>query len=120
MKVLEKEFIRNGFQHLLQDRQGEYAIYTRLSVNPRTLEVDKETLIHYEVIRIKIQRPSTIILEGAVFNIEEKEVYPKDYAWGVDGFSFNDYADAKNFFNALISEKKEEENGMHSDNNPLG
>ena len=120
MKVLEKEFIYDGFQHLQQDREGNYAIYARLAVDPRTLEVFKEALTHYEVIRIKIQKPSTITLEGAVFNIEEKEIYPKHYAWGIDGFSFHNYADAKNFFNALISEKKEKEDGMHSDNNPLG
>ena len=108
MTRVETTFIRNGFYFEQIKREGNIALYQKFPVHPRTLQVEPDSEANYEVIRIKIQKATTITVGDAAFEVVEKEIYPKDNAWGLDGFTFNIYDDALDFYYTLLTRKKDE------------
>ena len=110
MLRLKTEFIYNGFWFLRHNRTGMIALYAKQAIHPRTQAVLVDAIQSYEVIRIKIQEANTITVGDKVFEIVEKEVYPRNLDWGTDGFTFNHYEDALNFFNAISKEEENETN----------
>lgn len=100
---IETTFIRNGFYFEQLRREGNIALYQKFPVHPRTLQVEEGSEPSYEVIRIRVQQATTITVGNAVFEVTEKEIYPRDTAWGIDGFTLNLYDDALDFYNTLLS-----------------
>lgn len=103
---IETSFIYNGFYFEQLRRTGDIALYQKTSVHPRTLQVEPDATPSYEVIRIRIQKATTITVGDATFEVVEKEIYPKDGAWGLDGFSFNLLEDALEFYHILITRRE--------------
>ena len=106
MIQLEKTFVRYGFRHTLQHREKDIALYKRVSVDLRTLEVEIDPLIDFEVIIIQHQEANIITVGDTSFDVIEKEVYPKGRDWGAFGFSFSEYSEAKEQYDKLITEEK--------------
>lgn len=100
---IEPAFIRNGFYFEQLKREKDIALYQKTSVHPRILLVEPDAIPSYEVIRIRVQKATTITVGDEVFEIVEKEIYPKDNHWGLDGFSFNLYDDASDFYYTLVA-----------------
>ena len=117
MLRLKTEFIYNVFWFYQHNRTGMIALYAKQAIHPRTQAVLVDAIQSYEVIRIKIQEANTITVGDKVFEVVEKEVYPKNLDWGTDGFTFNHYQDALNFFNAISVGEKNETNS--ADSNPI-
>jgi len=103
---IETSFIRNGFYFLQLKREGRIALYEKVSVHPRTLLVEPDAVPSYEVVRIRIQEATTITVGDKVFEVVEKEIYPRDNVWGLDGFSYNLYNEAVEFYNGLLEREK--------------
>lgn len=84
MKRIETEFTQKGWQHTQIERRSNVAIYKRFkeAVQP-----------HYEVVRIKSHNGFQI--PGTDQISEPAEYYPSEKSWGVDGFTFNNEAQAK-------------------------
>ena len=100
---IETVFIRNGFYFEQLRREENIALYQKTSVHPRTLVVESEAIPSYEVIKIKIQKATTITVGDEAFEVVEKEIYPKENHWGIHGFTFNIYEDALDFFYTLVA-----------------
>ena len=106
MIQLEKHFIRFGFDHTQLHREKDIALYRRVSVDLRTLEIEPDPTIDFEVIKIEHQEANIISVGKASFNVVEKELYPKGKDWGSLGFTFTEYSKAKKLFDELIAEDK--------------
>ena len=105
MLQLEKTFVRLGFYHIQLHREGDIALYKKVSVDLRTNQIESDPVVNHEVIKIQYQDADTIIVDGVSFNIIEKEIYPRGMDWGSKGFSFTMYSDAKKHFDGLVEKE---------------
>ncbi len=108
MIKLEESFIRNGFRCTRIYREGDIALYDKKSVHPRSLLVELDPIVSYEVIKIQHQEATIITVGDKIFEVVEKEVYPKGTAWGANGFSHNNFKDAEDHYIQLTKRQKEE------------
>ena len=89
MKTLPETFRSGGFEHTLERREGDVAVYRRQRIGLED--------VHYEVVRIKSHNGFTIA--GKTF--PPAETYPTSEEWGTRGWTFNDEAKAKAKFSLL-------------------
>ena len=93
-KLQPPEFRRRGFRHNLIERLGEIAIYRqRKSGLPDAFEV------------VRIQKREAFSLFDKDY--PATETYPRDEAWGVDGFTYRSLDEAERKFAELIGKSKE-------------
>jgi len=90
MRELAVEFDRDGFLHTQVVREGEIAIYRRERIGGRAE--------HYEVVRIRVERP--VVIKGRGY--PERENYPRSEDWGVTGWTFLDIEGAWEKFRQLV------------------
>ncbi len=105
MQQLKEIFVYLGFHHAQLHREGKIALYKRASVDLRTLEIETDPIVNFEVIKIQHQDANTITVGSASFEVAEKEIYPRGISWGALGFSFNTYSDAKKHFDGLVEKE---------------
>lgn len=105
MLQLEKTFVRNGFHYTQLYREEMVAMYQRVSIDFRTLEIESDPMVDFEVVQIQHQDADTIIVKDKSFDVVEKEVYPKGATWGRLGFSFHNRSEAKEHFDMMIKEQ---------------
>ena len=110
MLQLEKTFVRLGFYHMQLHREGDIALYKKVSVDLRTNQIESDPTVNFEVIKIQHQDADTITVDNVSFDVKEKEIYPKGYDWGGLGFSYTQYSEAKNHFNKLVKDTNQKLN----------
>ena len=77
MKILQKEFTKQGWLHRQLKREGEIALYHR------ELEGKRD---HYEVVKVQKAKNSHTFPNGT--QVEQgDESYPTDRTWGANGFT---------------------------------
>ena len=87
-KLLDKEFTKKGFTFKEIKRDGDVAIYEKIS---------KHGCSHYEVISIGRHNGYTL---GGV-DIEPSETYPSDSMWGLTGFTYTTLKEAEARMNTI-------------------
>jgi hypothetical protein len=56
---------------------------------------------NYETVRIRLQKQRSRVLNGNIYNYEEKEFYPKGKNWGPHEKCTQNFANIVRFFNQL-------------------
>lgn len=92
---LSENFSYRGFRYTQIDRENNCAIY--LQGNDVPIE-SKDYYFCYEVIRIKNQKAHSSVIEGKEVYYPAKEIYPSDKDWGLSGWTFKNFSDAKGYF----------------------
>ena len=112
MKLLPERFLSKGHWHEMLARTGEqdakqFAIYRRWSIATEWTDPNP----HYEVIRVKQSEAGTRMIDGREINYEEREVYPNEKSWGVDGWTFQTREKADKKYLALIRKHSKRNTG---------
>lgn len=91
MKILQKEFTKQGWLHRQLKREGNIALYHRETDGKRD---------HYEVIKVQKAKNSHTFPNGT--QVEQgDESYPTDRTWGTNGFTLMSLESALDKFKEL-------------------
>lgn len=84
MKLLEVEFMKNGYLYKQIKRSDRVAIYTQQLVDG-LISKPPSTRVFYEVIIIRKHKEATYP-DGKVS--PAREIYPHEQKWGIQGFTY--------------------------------
>jgi hypothetical protein len=101
--MLPFEFVSKGHKHeqirrTAENENGQFALYHRWSIATEWTTPAP----HYEVIRVRQSEAGTRMIDGREINYEDREVYPNEKSWGVDGWTFQTREKADQKYLALI------------------
>ncbi len=95
---LAEIFKTKGFRYTKIDRNNNFAIY--LQENDVPID-SKEYFFYYEVIKIKKRKAHSSVFGGKEVYYPAKEVYPNSKDWGLTGWTFKNFSEAKAHFLTL-------------------
>lgn len=85
MKPLPEIFTKKGFQHRLEWREGNVAVYRRW----------KGEACHWEVVVVREQKSRVMRTPSGCVDLPHAELYPGSEQWGTYGWTYLDLEAAK-------------------------
>lgn len=95
MEPIPDYYTKDGFDHQLVSRHGNFAIYQK----------EKPEIVGFEVIRIKYQKENYNPSIGVTYS--EKETIPPTSEWGMNGWSYTTEDRAREKVTALLQKERE-------------
>ena len=92
---LPENFRAKNFRFTQIERNKSFALYLKEN------DVEKESKDYffcYEVIKIKKQKAHSSVIEGKEVYRSAKEIYPNTKDWGLSGWTFKTFPEAKAYF----------------------
>ena len=92
---LPENFTYRNFRYTQIERENNIALF---SVENDVPIESKDYFFFYEVIRIKKQQAHSTVIQGNEVFYPAKEIYPGDKDWGLSGWTFRDFSEAREYF----------------------